>query len=66
MLRSERVKLAAEQRRVPCRTSSAGEKFNRAAFSVRARGQGIDPDSIREITNIKDGVGSCREAQRTR
>jgi hypothetical protein len=55
MLRSERVKLAADQHRVPVPPISAGEKLI-AVFSVRARGQGIDPDSIREITDIKDGV----------
>jgi len=55
MLRSERVKLAADQRRVPVPHISAGEKLI-VVFSVRARGQGIDPDSIREITDIKDGV----------
>src|SRR5437870_13581722 len=54
MLRSERVKLAADQRRVPVPHVSAGEKLI-AVFSVRVRGQGIDPDSIREITDIKDG-----------
>src|SRR6267142_613544 len=55
MLRSERVKLAADQRRVPVPHISAGEKLI-AVFSVRARGQAIEPDSIREITDIKDGV----------
>src|SRR5712692_707458 len=54
MLRSERMKLAADQRRVPVPHISAGEKLV-AVFSVRTRGQGIDPDSIREITDIKEG-----------
>lgn len=55
MLRSERVKLEEGQRRVPVPHISAGEKFL-AVFAVRARGAAIEPDSIREITDIKDGV----------
>ena len=55
MLRSERVKLEANSHSVPVPNVSAGEKLL-AAFLVRPQGQGIDPDSIREVTGIKDGV----------
>ena len=55
MLRSERVKIEANARSVPVPNISAGEKLL-AVFLVRPRGQGIDPDSIREIADIKDGV----------
>src|SRR6266850_4146753 len=55
MLRSERVKVAANSRRVPVPNLSAGEQLL-AAFLVRPQGQGIDPDSIREVTDMKDGV----------
>src|SRR5882724_5905741 len=55
MLRSERIKVEANSRRVPVPNISAGEKLL-AAFLVRPQGQGIDPDSIREVTDIKDGV----------
>jgi hypothetical protein len=55
MLRSERVKLEAGQRSVPVPSVSAGEKLL-AVFAVNARGAAIEPDSIRELNNIKDGV----------
>ncbi len=55
MLRSERVKIDSNSRRVPVPHIGAGEKLI-AAFAVRPRGDAIDPDSIREITDIKDGV----------
>src|SRR6266550_9334058 len=55
MLRSERVKVEANSRRVPVPNIAAGEKLL-AAFLVRPQGQGIDPDSIREVTEINDGV----------
>src|SRR6266550_5010837 len=55
MLRSERVKLAANSHSVPVPKVSAGEKLL-AAFLVRAQGQSIAADSIREVTDIKDGV----------
>src|SRR2546425_8181221 len=55
MLRSERVKIEANSRRVPVPNLSAGEKLL-AAFLERPQGQGIDPDSIREVTEIHDGI----------
>ncbi|HXD29731.1 MAG TPA: glycosyl hydrolase [Pyrinomonadaceae bacterium] len=55
MLRSERVKVDAKTRRVPVPNLGAGEKLI-AAFLVRTRGQSIDLESIREITDISDGV----------
>lgn len=55
MLRSERVKIEAGSRRVAAPNISAGEKLI-AVFVVQARGQSIDAESIREITDIKDGV----------
>lgn len=54
MLRTERAKLEGEQRRIPVPTISAGEKLL-AGFMVRSSGKEIAPDSIREITEIKDG-----------
>src|SRR5438445_585471 len=55
MLRSERVKIEANSRRVPVPNLSAGEKLL-APFLVRSQGQSIDPDSIREVTEIHDGI----------
>ena len=55
MLRTERAKLESNSRRLPLPNISAGEKFI-AAFVVRPRGDSIDPDSIQELTDVKDGV----------
>ncbi len=55
MLRSERVKIEAGSRRVAVPNISAGEKLI-AVFLVQPRGPAIDSESIREITDIKDGV----------
>lgn len=55
MLRSERVKIEAGSRRVAVPNISAGEKLI-AVFLVQPRGPSIDAESIREITDIKDGV----------
>ncbi|MDQ2920050.1 MAG: glycoside hydrolase, partial [Acidobacteriota bacterium] len=55
MLRSERVKLDANSHSVPVPNISAGEKLI-AAFLVRTQGQSIEAESIREITDIKDGI----------
>src|SRR6266850_5769560 len=55
MLRSERVKIDAGARRVPVPHISAGEKLI-AVFLVQAKDKTIDPDSIREVADIKDGV----------
>jgi hypothetical protein len=55
MLRSERVKLEAKTQRVPVPNIAAGETLI-AVFLVRTRGQAIDPESIQEITDIRDGA----------
>ncbi len=55
MLRSDRVKIDSNSRRVPLPHIGAGEKLL-AVFLVRPRGETIDPDSIREITDIKEGM----------
>src|SRR5258707_6377255 len=55
MLRSERVKIDAGARRVPVPNISAGEKLI-TVFLVQAKDKTIDPDSIREVADIKDGV----------
>ena len=55
MLRNERVKIEAGSRRIAVPNISAGEKLI-AVFLVQARGLSIDAESIREITDIKDGV----------
>ena len=55
MLRNERVKIEAGSRRVAVPNISAGEKLI-AVFLVQPRGPSIEAESIREITDIKDGV----------
>jgi hypothetical protein len=55
MLRSERVKVEGNSLRIPVPNIAAGEKLI-AAFIVRPHGQWIDPESIHEITDIKDGI----------
>jgi hypothetical protein len=55
MLRSERVKLEAGVRRVPVPSISGGEKLI-AVFLVEATEKGIDSESIRELSDIKDAV----------
>jgi hypothetical protein len=55
MLRSERAKIEAGSRRVSAPPLSAGEKLI-AVFLVQTRGPSIDAESIREITDIKEGV----------
>jgi hypothetical protein len=54
-LRSERVKVGGDKRRVPLPKVPAGEKFI-GAFLVRTQGNEVIPDSIRELTDIKDGA----------
>lgn len=54
-LRVERVKLAANTRRVPLPDVGAGEKLL-AIFLARNQGETIAPESIRELTAIKDGA----------
>jgi len=63
MLRSERSEVSSGPTSCSRAARLCRGKVNRRVFGSGAR-QGIDPDSIREITNIKDGVVSCREAQR--
>jgi hypothetical protein len=55
MLRSERVKVEAGMRQVPLPFISAGEKLI-AVFLVQGTDKAIDPDSIREVADIRDGV----------
>ncbi|HEX8142435.1 MAG TPA: glycosyl hydrolase [Pyrinomonadaceae bacterium] len=55
MLRSERVKLDAKARRVPIPPITAGEKLL-AVFLAQTQGQTIVPESVREITDLKDGA----------
>ena len=56
-LRYERVKVESATRRVPVPSVPAGEKFI-CALLVRTRGNDIIPDSVRELTDIKDGAVS--------
>jgi alpha-L-rhamnosidase len=55
MLRWERVKIDASSRHVPLPEIGAGEEFI-AAFLAASRGQSIDPQSLQELTTIKDGA----------
>jgi hypothetical protein len=55
MLRTERVKVDGNVRRVPVPNLTAGEKLI-AVFLARTQGQTISPDSLRELTEIKDGA----------
>jgi hypothetical protein len=54
-LRVERVRVPDSARRVSVPDIGAGEKFL-AAYLCRTQGQSIAGDSIRELTEIKDGV----------
>ena len=54
-LRSERVKVEANSRRIPLPSITAGEKLL-AAFLARTEGQAIIADSLRELTEIHDGA----------
>src|SRR5713101_3623144 len=55
MLRSERVKVQGHSLRIPVPNIGAGEKLI-AVFLVQPRGPSIEPESIREITDVRDGV----------
>src|SRR5947199_3664919 len=55
MLRTERVKVDGSARRVPMPNLTAGEKLI-AVFLAHTQGQTIAPDSLRELTDIRDGV----------
>ena len=54
-LRFERVKAVESSRRVPVPDIGAGEKLI-AVFLARTQGQSIVAESLREITDITDGV----------
>ena len=54
-LRVERVKIAANTKRVPLPDIGAGEKLL-AIFLARNQGKTIAAESIRELTEIKDGA----------
>src|SRR5438270_844030 len=55
MLRTERVKVDSDTRRAPLPDIGAGEKLI-GVFLARTQGQGVAPDSLREITDLKDGA----------
>src|SRR5919201_5415633 len=55
MLRTERVKLDGGTRRVPLPSITAGEKLI-AVFLARAEGQQVAPESLREVTDVRDGA----------
>ncbi|HEX8774098.1 MAG TPA: glycosyl hydrolase [Pyrinomonadaceae bacterium] len=55
MLRSERVKVDGNARRVPVPPVTAGEKLL-AVFLARAQGQNLVADSLKELTDIRDGA----------
>jgi alpha-L-rhamnosidase len=59
-LRTERVKVADNLRRVPLPDIGAGEKLL-AVFLARIEGQSITADSLREITEIRDGAARLPE-----
>jgi hypothetical protein len=54
-LRYEHIKIDAGTRLVKVPSIGAGEKFL-AAFLARVEGNSFAPNSIRELTNIKDGL----------
>lgn len=54
-LRSERVKVQPNSRRLPLPNIGPGEKFL-AAFLARTEGQAIVADSLRELTDVHDGA----------
>jgi len=54
-LRSERVKVEANSRRIPLPSLTPGEKLL-AAFLARTEGQAIVADSLRELSEIHDGA----------
>src|SRR5262249_31953726 len=54
-LRFERVKVSANSRRVPVPDIGIGEKLL-AVFLAATQGDVIQPQSLRELTDIKDGA----------
>ena len=59
-LRSELVKLGSESRRVAIPSVGSGEKLL-AAFLVRSEGERVVPESMREVTNFRDGAALLPE-----
>lgn len=55
MLRTERVKVDGQTRRIPLPNITAGEKLI-TVFLARTEGQKIDAASLREQTEIRDGA----------
>lgn len=55
MLRAQRVKVDGSTRRVPLPSIGAGEKLI-TAYLARTQGQGIAADTLRELTDIRDGA----------
>src|SRR5947209_215832 len=55
MLRTERVKVDAKMRRIPIPSITAGEKLL-AIFLARAQERSIAPESLRELTEVRDGA----------
>lgn len=55
MLRSERVKVTENMRRVPVPNITAGEKLI-VVFLARVQGQALAADDIRELTDIHEGA----------
>jgi len=60
-LRVERVSVPEQSRRVPLPGIGAGEKLL-AVFAARAEGKTIAADTLREITDIRDGAVALPEA----
>lgn len=55
MLRTERVKVEGNMRRVPLPNITAGEKLL-AIFLARTQGQTIASDGLQELSNVKNGA----------
>ena len=55
MLRTERVKVEGKTRRIPIPSITAGEKLL-AVFLARAQERAIAPESLRELTEVRDGA----------
>jgi len=59
-LRVERINVPEGSRRVPLPSIGAGEKLL-AVFAARPDGKSIVADSLREVTDVRDGVVSLSE-----
>jgi hypothetical protein len=59
-LRVERVNVPANARRLPLPSIGAGERLL-AVFAARPDGKSLVADSLREITDVRDGVVSLSE-----